>query len=74
MLKISTASVSEAIFRGDNFVIQTWRHTTETMNGSAALKRKALFSQSLSAGLCANIDNPNYQPKLGGLDRPEKEI
>jgi hypothetical protein len=55
-------------------VIQTWIHTIETSNGSPAPRREMRFSGSLSVGLCADFDNSNYQPKLGGLDRTNKEI
>ncbi|MCY7346234.1 MAG: hypothetical protein LH614_08430 [Pyrinomonadaceae bacterium] len=54
-------------------MIQNWIHTTETPNGSPAPKEMR-FSVSLRVSLCANFDNPNYQPKLGGLDRTEDEI
>ena len=72
MVKILTCFGNEAkFFEEIIFVIQTWIHTTEPTGGSPAQKEMR-FSQSLSAGLCANFDNPNYQPKLGGLDRREK--
>jgi hypothetical protein len=54
-------------------VIQTWIHTIETPNGSPAL-REMRFSVSPGVSLCAGFDNPNYQTKLGGLDRMEKKI
>ena len=54
-------------------MIQTWIHTIETPNGSPA-QREMRFSVSLSVCLCAGFDNPNYQTKLGGLDRTEKKI
>ena len=50
---------------------QSWIHTIETPNGSSAPMR---FSVSLSGSLCANFDNPNYQAKLGGLDRTNRKI
>ena len=54
-------------------MIQSWIHTIETPNGSPA-PREMRFSVSLSVSLCAEFDNPNYQTKLGGLDRTEKKI
>ncbi|MEO8074561.1 MAG: hypothetical protein ABI686_15095 [Acidobacteriota bacterium] len=54
-------------------MIQTWIHTIETPNGSPA-SREMRSSVSLSVGLCANFDNADYQPKLGGLDRTKDEI
>ncbi|MGI8788875.1 MAG: hypothetical protein ACR2HG_14120 [Pyrinomonadaceae bacterium] len=54
-------------------VIQNWIHTNGTPNGSPA-RREMRFIESLRASLCAEIDNPNYQTKLGGLDRARKEI
>jgi hypothetical protein len=74
VLKLSTVRHrSEQIFLGDRFVIQTWIHTTGIQNGSPA-QREMRFSGGLSIGLCADFDNPSYQPKLGGLDRTEKKI
>lgn len=32
------------------------------------------FSASLSAGLCAGIENSSYQPKPGGINRLERKI
>jgi hypothetical protein len=54
-------------------VIQNWIHTTEETIGFTA-KNDMRSNRSLSAGVCADFDNPNYQPKLGGLDRREKEF
>ena len=54
-------------------MIQNWIHTNGTPNGSPA-QREMRFSESLSVSLCAGFDNPNYQTKLGGLDRTEKKI
>ena len=64
---------SEQNFLGDNFVMQTWIHTTRTENGSPAQREMRLVG-SLSVGLCANFDNTDYQPKLSGLDRTEKDF
>lgn len=74
VLKLSTVRwCANEIFDGDNFVIQTWRHTTETTNGSPA-QREMRFSVSLSASLCADFEITNYLPKLGGLDRTNGQI
>ena len=54
-------------------MIQNWIHTNGTSNGSPA-QREMRLSVSLSASLCAGFDNPNYQAKLGGLDRTEIKI
>ncbi len=54
-------------------MIQNWIHTTEKTIGFAA-NNEMRSNRSLSVGLCADFDNPNYQPKLGGLDRQEKEF
>ncbi|MBA3693715.1 MAG: hypothetical protein H0X49_06555 [Acidobacteria bacterium] len=54
-------------------MIQSWIHTIGTPNGSPA-RREMRFSVSLSVFSCGEFDNPNYQPKLGGLDRTEKKI
>jgi len=62
------------IFFGDNFVIQSWIHTTETPNDSPA-QREMRFSGSLRVSLCGSFDfSSNYQTKPGGLDRAEKKI
>jgi hypothetical protein len=52
---------------------QSWIHTNQRTNGSPAI-REMRFSGSLSVGLCAGVENSNYQPKLGGLDCREKEF
>ncbi|MGI8640323.1 MAG: hypothetical protein ACR2MG_10215 [Pyrinomonadaceae bacterium] len=54
-------------------MIQSWIHTNGTPNGSPA-QSEMRFSRSLSVSLCAGFDNPNYQSKLGGLDRAERKI
>lgn len=54
-------------------MIQNWIHTTEETNSFAA-HIEMRSGRSLSVGVCADFDNPNYQPKLGGLDRQEKEF
>ncbi len=54
-------------------MIQNWIHTTEETIGFAANKDMRL-NRSLLVGLCADFDNSNYQPKLGGLNRQEKEF
>jgi hypothetical protein len=61
----------EAIFLEIIIVIQTWIHTNWRTTGAPAARIEMRFSGSLSlvAGLCANIENSNYQPKQGGLDR-----
>ncbi len=52
---------------------QIWIHTNGTRNGSPAPSEMRI-GRSLSVCLCAGFDNPNYQTKLGGLDRTEKKI
>lgn len=54
-------------------VIQNRIQTNETPNGSPAPKEVRLCA-SLSVCLRAGFDNPNYQTRLGGLDRARKEI
>ena len=56
----------------------SWIHTKRTPIGSTAVVEMR-FGTSLSAPICANFDNSNgycglQQPKLGGLDRSEKEM
>jgi hypothetical protein len=52
---------------------QSWIHTNKTPNGTPAILRMR-FSVSLGAGLCADGEKSNYQPKLNGLDRCELNI
>ena len=52
---------------------QSWIHTIKPTNGSPA-QREMRFNVSLRGSLCANFDNPNYQAKLGGLDRTNRKI
>ena len=53
---------------------QNWIHTNLTPNGSTAIKTMR-FSVNLSASLCAdNFENLDYQPRLDGKDRQEKEF
>lgn len=53
---------------------QTWTHKNLIPNGSPA-SREMRFSVSLSVSLrCADFDNPNYQAKLGGLERTRDQI
>jgi len=74
VLQLSTVRrKANEIFQEIIFVIQSWIHTNGTPNGSPALSEMR-FSVSLSVCLCAGFDNPNYQTKLGGLDRAEKKI
>jgi hypothetical protein len=74
VLKLSTVCrKSKRNFWEIIFVIQNWIHTNGTSNVSPA-PREMRFSVSLSVSLCAGFDNPNYQAKLGGLDRTEKKI
>jgi hypothetical protein len=42
------------------------------MSASAAGEMR--FSARLVVELCASIENSNYQPKPGGLDRLERKI
>jgi hypothetical protein len=74
VLKFSTVcEKSKRFFLEIIFVTQNWIHTRGISNGSPA-PREMRFSISLSESLCAGFDNPNYQPKLGGLDRAERKI
>jgi hypothetical protein len=54
-------------------VIQSWIHTNQTTKGSTAGKEMR-FNLSLSAGLCGNFENSDYQPKAVGLDRTVRKI
>ncbi len=54
-------------------MIQSWIHTNGTPNGSSAPSEMRI-GRSLSVCLRAGFDNPNYQTKLGGLDRAESKI
>jgi len=58
---------------GDIFVIHTWIQTSFRTNGATAVSTMQLGG-SLFIGLCAGIENRNYQPKPGGLDRLNRKI
>ena len=53
-------------------MIQTWSHTIKNILGSPAMQQTR-FGRSLSISLCASFENTDYQPKLDGLNRVEKE-
>ena len=73
MLKLSNVRHErwERKILGDITVIQSWIHTNLIMTNFAAGMRSG---RSLSAGLCANFDNPKYQPETVGLDRLGRKI
>ncbi|MDQ3042321.1 MAG: hypothetical protein M3R11_08115 [Acidobacteriota bacterium] len=54
-------------------MLQNWTHKNSIPTGSPA-PREMQFSVSLSVSLCADFDNPNYNAKLGGLDRTRDQI
>jgi hypothetical protein len=61
-------------FLGDNFLMpQSWIHTNRKTIGFAA-NNEMRNSRSLSAGVCANFENSDYQPTTGGLDRLGRKI
>ncbi len=49
-------------------MVHIWTQTIEQTIDSPA-GREMRYSRSLSADLCANFENTNYQPKTVGLDR-----
>lgn len=52
---------------------QSWIHTNRKTIDLAA-NNEMRFSRSLSAGLCPNFENSDYQPTNGGLDRLGRKI
>ncbi len=53
---------------------QNWIHTNLTPDTATAIDNMR-FSVSLSASLCGyNFEKSDYQPRLGGKDRQEKEF
>ncbi|HMS38737.1 MAG TPA: hypothetical protein PKE69_00690 [Pyrinomonadaceae bacterium] len=49
-------------------MVHIWTQTiVQTIDSPAT--REMRYSRSLSAELCANFENTNYQPKTVGLDR-----
>lgn len=61
------------IFLGDNFVVHSWIQTNQTATGFAAGK-EVRFNGGLSADLCVKPMGANYQPRLDGLNRQEKDF
>jgi hypothetical protein len=72
VLKLSTASDEKQNFLGDISMSQNWIHTNQITICPAAYGMR--FGRSLSAGLCVNFENSEYQPKQGGLDRLGRKI
>ena len=74
VLKLSTVcEKSKRKFLEIISMLQNWTHKNSIPTGSPA-PREMRFSVSLSVSLCANFDNPNYNAKLGGLDRTRDQI
>ncbi|MEP6903272.1 MAG: hypothetical protein ABJA66_16205 [Actinomycetota bacterium] len=54
-------------------MLQSWIQTSRKTTDFAAHIEMRL-SRSLSAGVCANFENSDYQPTSGGLDRLGRKI